>query len=56
LHFAAMQGHVRLAERLLASGADIGAKNKQGWTPLEAAIRKGRSEVAELLEAADPNA
>ena len=63
LHEAAFMGYKRMVELLLASKAEVNAKDKQGGTPLHrAATGPGRgrdaAEVAELLLAnkADVNA
>lgn len=34
LHLAAKGGHMAVSELLLASGAEISAKESHGWTPL----------------------
>ena len=46
LMMAAMQGQVRLAEQLIARGADV---NKTGWTPLHYAATGGHVEMIRLL-------
>ena len=58
LHLAARQGHVRTASALLAAGASVDAKDKDGWTPLHLAADGGHEEVVRLLldDKADPNA
>jgi ankyrin repeat protein len=55
LHYAASK---EIAELLIAKGADLNAKDNNGWTPLHEAARKGHKEVVELLIAkgADLNA
>jgi ankyrin repeat protein len=49
LHCAARYGHKEVVELLIAKGADINAKDTQGWTPLYLAINQGRKEIAKLL-------
>lgn len=49
LHMAARRGHVGIAEALLAGGADAGARDKNGVTPWERAVRCRKAEVAALL-------
>jgi ankyrin repeat protein len=49
LHLCAKQGHKDMAELLIAKGADVNAGDDSGWTPLRYAVRKGRQEVADLL-------
>ena len=39
-----------IAELLLAKGADVNAKDKDGKTPLRLAFKNGRKDIAELLE------
>ena len=47
-----------VAERLIAKGADVHAKDSFGMTPLHTAVKEGRSDVVEVLIArgADVNA
>jgi len=50
LHFAARLGHVKVAEVLLAHGADINApEGESKLTPLHRAASYGRSQVVALL-------
>ena len=48
LHQAALGGHKKVAELLIAKGADLNAKS-YGETPLDLAIRLGQTETADLL-------
>ena len=41
-----------VAELLIAEGADVNAKEGDGWTPLHFAAEGGHNETAELLIAA----
>ena len=50
LHYAASIGHVALAERLLAEGADVNARTDEGLTPLALANANGQRDAAELLQ------
>ena len=54
LHYAAGKGHKKIVELLIAKGADVHEKAKDGTTPLHSATTK---EIAELLitEGADVN-
>ena len=58
LHEAAAFGHKEIAELLIAAGADVDAKDENGYTPLFNAAYWGRKEIVELLIAngADVNA
>jgi ankyrin repeat protein len=48
LHIAAWQGHVTVATALVELGADIGALDGSGETPL-VSIRRGHHQVARVL-------
>ena len=49
IHDAAAVGNIEAVKQNLASGADVNAKNFDGNTPLDWAIRYKRTEVADLL-------
>ncbi|MBV9125223.1 MAG: ankyrin repeat domain-containing protein, partial [Planctomycetes bacterium] len=49
LHIAARLGHVKVAEVLLAHGADVNARDRSKITPLHRAAEYGRSDVVKLL-------
>ena len=59
LHFAAAIGDTRAIESLLAAGADVNAKESDGYTPLHVAVRFDFSgvfvHVIEALVAAGSN-
>ena len=58
LHHVAAKGDIAGAQRLLASGIDLEARDNRGFTPLHTAIWEGHEELAELLidSGADVNA
>jgi ankyrin repeat protein len=49
LHLAALEGHKKVAELLIADGVDVNTKDKIGSTPLCMAVAAGHKEVAEHL-------
>ena len=49
MHCAAIHGQLAIAKRLLEGGADVTLGDKRGWTALDDARRKGKSEVVALL-------
>ncbi|KAH7398034.1 ankyrin repeat-containing domain protein [Cadophora sp. MPI-SDFR-AT-0126] len=49
LHLAAREGHLAVAESLLASGASVDSMNYNKYTPLHFAAKEGLLAVAELL-------
>ena len=50
LHFAALNGHKEIVVRFIAKGADVNAKiDDGGRTPLDVAIQRKRTEIADLL-------
>jgi ankyrin repeat protein len=57
LHLAARKGFQAVVEVLLASHADVNAKNKVGQTPLFFAVQGGQIKIVQMLIAAgaDPN-
>jgi len=50
LHYAAHDGNQSLVELLIANGANVNAKDREGLTSLERARREGRDEIAQLLQ------
>jgi len=49
LHLAVGQNHTPIAEKLIALGVNINAKDDVGYTPLHEAVRSGSRQCAELL-------
>jgi len=49
LHFAAVNGYLAIATRLLEGGADLTLRAKDGKTALDYARSYGKSEVVALL-------
>ena len=58
LGHAAKNGHKEIAELLVENGADVSAKDEDGWTPLFYPAGGGKKEVVEILisNGADVNA
>ena len=52
LMLAANRGFLDIVKRLLASGADVNIRAKDGWTALAAAEMIGDTEIAELIKKA----
>jgi cytohesin len=53
INTAATAGDAEAVKEFLAAGADVNAKDDNGWTPLHYAAGNGHKEVAELLIAKD---
>jgi ankyrin repeat protein len=49
LHYATREGHKETIELLIAKGADVNAKAKDGETPLNWAIKNKHTATADLL-------
>jgi ankyrin repeat protein len=50
LHWAAYFGHHALCTSLIAAGANVGAKDWQGWTPAQVARVAGYSDLATAIK------
>ena len=49
LHETARSGRKEVVELLIANGADVNAKNRNGDTPLDSAIKDKHTETADIL-------
>ncbi|XP_050732494.1 protein phosphatase 1 regulatory subunit 12C-like isoform X4 [Eriocheir sinensis] len=49
LHVASAKGYIKVMSLLIEAGADINAKDNDGWTPLHAAAHWGQREAIEIL-------
>ncbi|KOO47156.1 ankyrin repeat-containing protein, partial [Chrysochromulina tobinii] len=49
LHYAAHDGYLAIAKRLLEGGADVTLRDKYGETAIDLARKQGKSEVVALL-------
>ncbi len=55
MHYAALDGDLSEVRRLLAAGADPGAADDTGWTPLHFAAQGQHATVAQALLVAGAN-
>ena len=46
IHDAAYEGNIEAVKQHLADGADVNAKDIDGWTPLRFAAEQGHNEIA----------
>jgi ankyrin repeat protein len=54
LHGAVVSGDLREVKRLLAAGADPRIANRDGKTPVQAAVLLGYAKIHDVLEKAKP--
>jgi ankyrin repeat protein len=47
--WAGAEGHAVVAQALIASGGEVNARSKSGFTPLLFAVREGRTQVVDVL-------
>ncbi|RJP34107.1 MAG: ankyrin repeat domain-containing protein [Phycisphaerales bacterium] len=52
IHSAVAGGSAAIVEMLIRHGADVNARQQEGWTPLQAAAKNGLLEIVDLLLAA----
>jgi len=55
LLLAARKGSLSRVSLLIKAGADLEARNRDGWTPLLVSVRRGHTEIASLLLKAGAN-
>lgn len=49
LHASTAGRHVEIVRLLVENGADVNARQQQGWTPLHGAAQNGDAEIVQLL-------
>jgi ankyrin repeat protein len=54
LHYAALDGKMAVAQRLLTKGADPSTPDDKGWTPLHFAVQDQRLAMVKLAAWAHP--
>lgn len=50
LHTSAENGHIEIVQLLVEQGADIGLRDVEGRTALDAALQRGHDAVADFLQ------
>jgi len=53
LHVAAWGSHIEIVKLLISKGADVNAKDGDGWKPLHVVASNGCTKTAELLISKD---